>query len=204
MNSIHDSIDFVSRSADFVEVTGGSRFKIDIRYASKNNFVGENMYGSFCRAFVHQITAQKLMLASEHLLKNHPDHRFIIFDALRPRSIQRVLWQHVLGTLGEKYIANPDLGSLHNFGFAVDLSVLNPAGVELDMGAGFDDFREIAQPQLELKFLTEGLLTQTHITNRRILRGAMESGGFIQLPHEWWHFDALPKAEVRARFKIVE
>jgi D-alanyl-D-alanine dipeptidase len=123
---------------------------------------------------------------------------------LRPRSIQRVLWSHVVGTEGEKYIANPDLGSLHNFGFAVDLSVLDEYGQELDMGAGFDDFRPVAQPQLEQEFLKEGRLSPRHIQNRLVLRDAMQEAQFAQLAHEWWHFDALAKAEVRQKFQIVE
>ncbi len=107
-------------------------------------------------------------------------------------------------TPGEKYIAKPEPGSLHNFGFAVDLTVLDERGRELDMGAGYDDFRDIAQPQLEAKFISSGELTREHFRNRMTLRSVMETAGFAQLAHEWWHFDALPKAEVKDRFRIVE
>ena len=64
--------------------------------------------------------------------------------------------------------------------------------------------RPVAQPQLEDRFLAEGVLTAKHIANRKILREAMMAGGYTQLPHEWWHFDALPKAEVRSQYQIVE
>jgi D-alanyl-D-alanine dipeptidase len=198
------SLAFLANSPDFFELKSGDGLRIDLRYGSTNNFVGYDMYGPFTRAFLHKFTAGMLFAALKRIRAARPDHGFIIFDALRPRSVQRVLWKHVVGTEGEKYIANPDLGSLHNFGFAVDLSVVDGAGRELDMGAGYDDFRPIAQPQLEEKFVREGLLTDAHMANRKFLRQAMESAGFIQLPHEWWHFDALPKAEVRARFQIVE
>lgn len=203
--SVLKSVDFLLGSADFVEIKPGDGFQIDLRYASENNFVGYDMYGPhFRRAFLHKIAAEMLFKALQNLRAANPEYSFIIFDALRPRSIQRVLWGHVLGTDGERYIANPDSGSLHNFGFAVDLSVLDGLGRELDMGAGFDDFRPIAQPQLEERFLAEGLLTEQHIQNRRVLKEAMHAAGFKQLPHEWWHFDAMPKAEVRSRFQIVE
>lgn len=202
--TITESMHFLMGSQDFVELKDSRDFRIDLRYGSTNNFVGHDMYGEFNRAFLHKIAADKLFAALTTLKKDHPEYSFIIFDALRPRSIQRILWKHVVGTNGERYIANPDLGSLHNFGFAIDLSVLDEMGNELDMGAGFDDFRDIAQPQLEQKFLAAGDLTQKHITNRGILRHAMEGAGFRQLPHEWWHFDALPKDEVRQRFQIVE
>ena len=198
------SLQTILRSQDFIELQDGADLKVDLRYAGQNNFAGINFYGPFNRAFLHRITADKLNVARETIRRNHPGYKFIIYDALRPRSIQRVLWNLVAGTEGEKYFANPEVGSLHSFGFAVDLSLVDEKGIELDMGAGFDDFREIAQPKFEDKFLREGQLTLHHLTNRKMLRSAMESAGFTQLPNEWWHFDALPKAEVRANFAIVE
>ena len=203
-DNILDSLKFLMDSSDFVELTEGSSFHIDLRYASANNFVGYDMYGPFRRAFLHRVAAEKLFIASQLLQSHHPGYRFIIYDALRPRSIQRVLWSAVEGTPGEKYIARPEPGSLHNFGFAVDLSILDLEGRELDMGAGFDDFREIAQPQLESRFVASGELTRAHFANRAMLRSVMETAGFTQLAHEWWHFDAMPKAEVKDRFRVVE
>jgi D-alanyl-D-alanine dipeptidase len=198
------SLEFLRKSSDFVELNAAPDLLIDLRYAGTNNFAGINIYHSFNRAFAHKLTAGKLEKARERLKKLKPGYKFIIFDALRPRSMQKVLWDLVAGTVGEKYFANPALGSLHSFGFALDLSITDEAGRELDMGAGFDDFREIAQPQFEDRFLTEGLLTAQHITNRRFLRQIMEASGFIQLPNEWWHYDALPKEEVRAKYQIVD
>lgn len=203
-SGVRDSLQYVLASRDFIELKPGPRWELDIRYASTNNFVGVDMYGEFNRAFLHHLSAVMLEKAADQLAASRPGFRFLIYDALRPRSIQRVLWSHVVGTEGEKYIGNPDRGSMHNFGFAVDLTILNADGNALDMGAGFDDFRDIAQPQLEEQFLRLGLLTQAHVANRALLRGAMEDAGFTQLRHEWWHFDALPREEVRAKFAIVE
>lgn len=198
------SLSFLNKATDFVELHEGDGLRIDLRYAGTNNFVGHDMYGPFRQAFLHKIAAGKLSAAFRALRHDNPGYGFVIFDALRPRSVQRVLWDHVKGTEGESYIANPDNGSLHNFGFAIDLSVIDSSGRELDMGAGYDDFRPISQPKMEGHFLEQGLLTKEQIKNRLILRTAMEGAGFIQLPHEWWHYDAMPKAEVRERFKIVE
>ena len=71
------------------------------------------------------------------------------------------------------------------------------------MGTGFDDFSELAQPQYENQFLNEGKLSDDQIQNRLLLRNVMFEAGFIQLPIEWWHFDALPQNEVRANYDIV-
>lgn len=204
-DSISKSVDFLLKSEEFIELKPQTGLTIDLRYASTNNFVGYDMYGPrFRRAFLHRIAGEMLFSALQDLRGINADYGFIIFDALRPRSIQRILWDRVRGTEGEKYIANPDRGSLHNYGFAVDLSILDEQGRELDMGAGFDDFRPIAQPQLEERFRAEGLLTDQHLRHRELLRGCMQNAGFRQLPHEWWHFDAMPRAEVNARYRIVE
>lgn len=203
-SAILDSLNFLETCDDYVELKNDDRFQIDLRYGSENNFMGRNLYGPFNKAYLHKIAAQKLFLALNYMKAQLPDHKFLIFDALRPRSIQRILWDEVEGTPAQQYIARPEPGSLHNFGFAVDLSILDPMGRELDMGAGYDDFRDIAQPKFEEKFLASGDLSREQWKNRLSLRSAMESAGFSQLPHEWWHFDALSKAEVKDHFKIVE
>jgi D-alanyl-D-alanine dipeptidase len=203
-SSVKASLQAVGSSTEFTAVTSIPGVVIDLRYASTNNFTGENLYGEFNRAFLHRIAAGKLTAAAANLHTLHPDYRLIIFDALRPRSVQRRLWDKVKGTEQQDYVANPDKGSVHNFGFAVDLSIVNERGLALDMGTAFDDFTPLAQPQLEAKHLDEGKLTQAQLANRQLLRKVMEDAGFIQLPIEWWHYDALPKAQVLAGFQIVE
>lgn len=203
-DAILRSLNFVEKSRDFVELHDGLGFKIDLRYASTNNITGRDVYGPFNRAFLHRIAAEKLSNAYRLLRANNPGYGFIVFDALRPGCVQRIMWNHVKGTPGEKFFANPEIGSVHSYGFAVDISVIDRQGRELDMGAGFDDFREIAAPKLEDQFLAAGMLTAEQIANRRILRSAMEGAGFIQLPHEWWHYDALPKTEVRAQYHLID
>ncbi|HEX4924633.1 MAG TPA: M15 family metallopeptidase [Bdellovibrionales bacterium] len=188
----------------FVELTHFNGFKIDLRYASTNNFTGENVYGEFNRAYLHKFAAEKLRRAAALIFEKRPGTQILILDALRPRSAQRKLFSKVEGTPYEKYVANPNRGSLHNFGFAVDLTLADGEGRELDMGSGFDDFRPISEPSRENEFFEQGLLTREHLDNRRLLRDAMVAAGFIAIPHEWWHFNALTLDQAKASFQIVE
>lgn len=204
MSEILRSLELVANHPDFHELREEDGFKLDLRYAGTNNFTGQDLYGPFRRAFLHKIAAEKLRNALQALKAEKPGYRFVIFDALRPRSVQRLLWRHVEGSESEAYVAHPDRGSMHNYGFAVDLSVIDEHGRELDMGSGFDDFRPLSQPRLEEQFLASGELTPEQVENRRILRRAMEKAGFLPIPHEWWHFDALDRTSVQSRFKLIE
>jgi D-alanyl-D-alanine dipeptidase len=203
-DAIEQSIKFVQSNPDYTEIKSSDTIALNLRYATTNNFVGQNMYGPFNRAYLHRIAAAKLEDAAKNLSAKRPGYRLIVFDALRPRSVQYVLWNQVKGTSQEKYVANPKGGSIHNFGFAVDLSIVDGQGKELDMGTPYDDFTPLAEPQLEEKFLAAGKLTPSQLENRRLLRTVMQNAGFYVLSVEWWHFDALPKAEVRTKYKIVE
>lgn len=202
--SVNPEIARLSADPDYVDVSKMEGLILDLRYASPNNFVGRDVYGDFDRCFLHRLAAEKLRTAGEHLRLARPGWKFLIFDCLRPRTVQRILFEKVKGTAQEKYVADPDKGSIHNYGFAVDLSLADENGNEVDMGTGFDSFEAIAEPRREAEFLKSGELTQAQVSNRLILREAMTSAGFIQLPYEWWHYDALPKAEVRGKFRIVE
>jgi D-alanyl-D-alanine dipeptidase len=199
-----DSLDFLLKSDDFREVTAADGVIIDLRYASTNNFTGQDLYGPFNRLFLHKRAFDKLKAAAALLKHEHHGYKLIIFDGLRPRSVQYVLWQKVAGTPQEKYVADPKKGSIHNFGLAIDLSVVDDKGHELDMGTGFDSFTPLAEPQLEDQKLASGELSRAQLDNRMILRRAMEEAGFKVLPEEWWHFDALPAELVRKQFTIVE
>jgi zinc D-Ala-D-Ala dipeptidase len=162
------------------------------------------MYAGFNRAFLHRLAHEKLVKAVKNLRDLHPEYKLVIFDSLRPRSVQYLLWEKVKGTAQERYVANPERGSIHNFGFALDLSIQDEKGNELDMGTSYDDFTPLAEPRKEQQFLKEGKLTEAQLANRRLLRKVMEDAGFISLPVEWWHFDALPSAEVRMNHRIIE
>jgi D-alanyl-D-alanine dipeptidase len=202
--TVRDSLDQIQRSPHFVQIDPSDRIAIDLRYATTNNFVGKDMYGEFKRAYLHQEAALSLQNAALALQKIHPGWKLIIYDALRPRSVQSILWDKVKGTPAQQYVADPAQGSVHNYGMAVDLSIVDARGLAIDMGTPYDTFDPLAQPQLEDQFLREGRLSLIQVRNRKLLRQLMQDAGFIQLPHEWWHFDRYPKSEVRARFPIVE
>lgn len=189
---------------DYNDLSSMPGLAVDLRYATTQNFTGTNLYGTFNRAFLHKVAADKLRIAAEHLQKLQPGYKLLILDAARPRSVQQTLWDHVRGTDMQRYVANPVRGSVHNFGFAVDLSIVDADGKELDMGTAYDAFVDLAQPALEAKFLREGKLTAAQIANRKLLRGVMQGAGFVQLPLEWWHYDALPVEVVRKQYKIIE
>ena len=202
--TVEESLAELASSTEFVEITERDGVKLDLRYATARNFTGRNLYGGFRRLYLHGIAAEKLRRAVGILRRSHPGYRLLIFDGLRPRSVQWQLWEAVKGTPKRTYVANPSVGSLHNYGFSVELSIVDDSGQELDMGTAFDDFRPLSQPRYERRFLAEGTLTREQVENRRILRRTMQQAGFRQLSNEWWHFDALPKAEVRRSRRIFE
>jgi D-alanyl-D-alanine dipeptidase len=194
----------VASSPDFIEILPSPMVAIDLRYGSPNNFVGRNLYGDHVRAYLHRLAAAKLQRAAETLVTLRPGFKLLILDALRPRSVQFILWEKLAGTPEQQYVADPRIGSIHNYGFAVDLTIIDEQGRELDMGTAFDDFTPLAQAKLESQFLAEGALSDAQHQNRLLLRRVMEGAGFIQLPIEWWHYDALPKAEVIGKHLLVE
>ncbi len=198
------SLQAVLNDADFVAIDQLAGVVVSLRYASSDNFLKRDLYGTFNRAFLHRVAADKLRQAGAGLAREKPGWKILVYDALRPRAVQRVLWDAVKGTPLQPYVANPANGSIHNFGLAVDVTLVDDAGREIDMGTPFDAFGALAQPALEERFLKEGKLTPAQLENRRLLRRIMTAAGFIQLPLEWWHYDALPQSEVRKQFKIVE
>lgn len=202
--SVPESLSMLYEDPDFTDIENLSGVMVDLRYGSTNNFMNENLYGEFNRAYLHRFAAGKLERAAELLQEQHPGWSLRVYDALRPRSVQWRLWDRVKDTPQRIYVADPDKGSIHSYGFAVDVTVVDDTGRELDMGTPFDAFTPFSQPRLENRLLMEGKLSPRHIMNRKILREVMEAAGFIQLSIEWWHFDALPSQKVRAQYAIVE
>jgi D-alanyl-D-alanine dipeptidase len=149
-----------------------STIKVDLKYASKDNFLKENIYGELHHAYLQQGVAEKLVNAQKCLHELHPGFSLLIYDAARPLYAQRVIWDSLKVALWEKskYASNPkNGGSLHNYGAAVDLSIQDSTGKELDMGCPFDYFGELAYPVSEAKLLRSGELTQLQVNNRKLL-----------------------------------
>lgn len=189
---------------EFVKLEETAKVKILLKYASSDNFMKENLYREFNSCYLHKDAFVKFQKAIQLLKESKSRRRFILYDCLRPRSIQYKLWEKVKGTSKEPYVANPEKGSIHNFGFALDLSLLDENGKELDMGTLFDDFTSLSEPTQEKAFFKKGKLTPSQFANRKILRNILLQAGFEQRPNEWWHYDAFPAKFVKKRYTIVE
>jgi D-alanyl-D-alanine dipeptidase len=114
------------------------------------------------------------------------------------------MYEKMKGTRFEKFVANPDKGSMHNYGIAVDITIVDGKGRELDMG--FTPFRQSTAAiywQYAKKKLGFGL-TDEQKKNRKLLAGVMIKAGFIPLSYEWWHFNGMPKPEARKKIRIIE
>lgn len=190
--------------SQYIMVTAAPDVLLDIRYATENNFMKKNVYKEFKGCFLHKEAFAKFTKARSLLKQSGTGYKFIIFDCLRPRSVQRELWSVVKGTDKQEFVADPDKGSVHNYGFAMDLSLADSYGKELDMGTPFDFFGDLARPTHENQFIKSGELTKIQLKRRLVLRKVMEDAGFIQLKHEWWHFDAEAGDVVRKNRVIVE
>lgn len=189
-----------------VDVAGvDPRFVIDIRYATPNNFFRKKVYPE-ARCLVRPSVADKLVRAQRWLDEHQSGLRLMFKDCYRPKHVQNVLWAAVEGTPKERYVANPNgrTGSIHAYGAAVDVTLADASGAELDMGTEYDHLGPLAEPRHEHRFLREGKLTDGQVKSRKILRRAMRFAGFLGLRNEWWHFNALPAKKVRLRFKPLD
>jgi len=174
---------------DFRRLQSVDGIVIELRYAGVNNFVGRDLYGGLDCDWLHREAASGLEGAVEWLRRHHPGFRLLVLDALRQHRVQEMLWRHLEGTPLRMYVADPARGSIHSFGMAVDVTVLDPLGGELDMGTAYDELVEKSHPALEAGFLADGSLSKAQAGNRNILRQAMFAGGFRGINSEWWHFN---------------
>ncbi len=179
---------------------------VDLKYSTTDNFLGKNVYDGMKHAYLQPDVAEMLVKAQKYLKSIHHEFSLIVYDAARPRSIQQKMWDAVDAPFQEKirFLANPVNGSIHNFGAAVDVSIVDANGKPLDMGTGFDYMGELAYPSLEEEMLEQGRLEPIHVENRRLLRRVMRHGGFWGIQSEWWHFNACSRAEARERYQIIE
>ncbi len=169
-----------SRKADLVEIVAlDSSIHLDIRYATKNNFMGMVMYAQ-ARAFLQRPAAGALLRVQREA-KRH-GYGLLIFDAYRPWRVTKEFWDATPPSK-KKFVANPKKGSKHNRGCAVDLSLYHlETGLEVMMPSPYDDFTEKSAASYE-----GGSAAQRKA--RDLLRTMMEEEGFSINPDEWWHFD---------------
>ena len=202
MSDIFTSED-LGQCADFRHLSTIAGIAIDLRYASPHNFVGRELYSPFDCAWLHRDAAGALELAVAWLAKRRPGCKALILDALRPQRVQEQLWDALDGTGLRIYLADPARGSIHSFGMALDITLLDDDGREFDMGTGFDDMTERSQPGKEQELLASGELTQAQVDNRQLLRDAMAHAGFVGISSEWWHYDFGDRDLVRRTFRRV-
>jgi zinc D-Ala-D-Ala dipeptidase len=194
----------IASHPDFRHLSTVEGIAVDLRYASANNFVGHDLYGTLDCSFLHRLAAQGLERAVALLAREAPGHKLLVLDAVRPHRVQIQLWDHLEGTDLRQYVADPARGSIHSFGMALDATLVDAAGRELDMGTGFDEMQELSHPRLEAQHLAAGRLTPQQVRNRELLRTVLRAGGFEGIANEWWHFEMLDRQHVRQTFTRVE
>lgn len=182
--------------------------RVELKYSSPDNFLGEDLYGTLELAYLQPEPAAALVEANRLLRRDNPHLRLLVYDAARPLSIQHVLWNR-LDSLSErerkKYVADPEEASIHNYGCAVDLTILDlETGRPLDMGTSFDYFGELAYPRLERRMLNEGRLSLRQLNNRILLRAVMRDAGFSPITTEWWHFNFYSRKTAELKYAIIE
>lgn len=158
---------------EFTDDTPG--FVTDIRYATTNNFVEAIMYPCG-KCFLRNTTAKALKAVAAELEKKNLGIK--LFDCYRPGPVQQRLWDKVPNA---SYVTPPWKGSQHNRGAAVDLTIVDATGQQLDMGTAFDYFGEEAHH-------TYTQHSATIQNNRILLKTLMEHFGFSSIRTEWWHY----------------
>lgn len=151
--------------------------RLDIRYATTRNFMGQPVYGQ-AAAYLSLPAARALQGVQEELAAL--GYGLKVFDAYRPYAVTVAFYEKVRDTV---FVASPYRGSRHNRGCAVDLTLVHlPTGRELPMPTGFDDF----SPRAHTDY---GRLPKKVKRNRELLKRVMTRHGFAPYPDEWWHFD---------------
>lgn len=164
-----------------------SSFMYDMRYATEDNFLQAKVYDCD-ECYLRYKTVKALLKANEAFQKK--GYTIKIFDCYRPLDIQKRMWKIVPNP---KYVADPSKGSIHNRGAAVDITLIDSAGKDLDMGTPFDFFGKEAAH-------TYDKLAITILANRFLLKTIMEENGFKAFISEWWHYDLIAEKFPVANF----
>jgi zinc D-Ala-D-Ala dipeptidase len=162
--------------------------RIDLRYATTNNFVGVALYPADARCLVHESLAGGLEIAARQFREQ--GLRLVFWDCYRPHDVQVRMFEAVPNP---NWVARPtEFARSHEAGRSVDVTLADGHyGWLVDMGTDFDDFSSRS-----LAYATEDV-TPEQQANREVLRKGMEAGGFAVYPGEWWHFDGPGAKEPR-------
>lgn len=170
--------------------------EVDLEYSQNKNVFQTKLYNDFNYAFLNELAFNKLLNAKDILKEINPRYRLIVKDALRPFEIQKLMWECYQGPDKNRYIAPPDRDSMHNYGMAVDILIMEVfedafnSNRVLDFGCDFDEFSIKAEWDYDN-------LNQDQIKNRELLKTVMLKAGFILYESEFWHFEAMHKDWVR-------
>jgi D-alanyl-D-alanine dipeptidase len=161
-------------------------FVYDLKYASNDNFLKSKVYDC-AECYLRLKTVEALISANKKFMKL--GYKIKLFDCYRPLDIQKKMWKIVSNP---DYVANPIKGSIHNRGGAVDLTLVDEFGNQLDMGTGFDFFGQEAGHNY--KNLPENVLE-----NRKLLKKILTKNGFKIFESEWWHYNL----KMATKYKIA-
>ncbi len=174
--------DSIPNDTTFVNLNDFSHdFVYDMKYATTDNFLKSQVYDC-AQCYLRFKTVKALLLANKKIMKK--GFRIKIFDCYRPLDIQKRMWEIVPNP---EYVANPSNGSIHNRGGAVDITLVNQDGIELDMGTPFDHFG--VESSHDYSDLSDEV-----IANRKLLKKIMLKKHFESFDSEWWHYN-LKKAK---------
>ena len=192
-------------NAELIDIhTIDESIKIDLVNSDPaKNFFRENFYDGLNTAYLQKRVAQKLSSAQKLLKSNFPEYSLLIMDAVRPRSVSQLMYEKMKGTKFEKFVASPQKGSMHNYGIAVDVTIVDKNRKEIDMG-----FTPFYKNNLSIywnyaRFKMFGL-SKAQKQNRKLLSDIMQKAGFMPLSYEWWHFDGIPKNDARKKYQIID
>ena len=153
-----------------------SDFVYDIKYATEDNFLKAKVYDC-AECFLRMKTVNAIIKANKLFLGK--GYRIKFFDCYRPLDIQKKRWKIVSNP---QYVADPSKGSIHNRGGAVDITLVDRKGKEIDMGTPFDFFGEEASHGYSN-------LSKKVINNRKLLKAVMVKANFNSFDSEWWHYN---------------
>ena len=175
-------------------------------YATPYNFMGRVLYEDLDEAYLVPEAMEKLRKANELLRKKRMDLHLVVYDAARPRSIQEQMWKVVENTELEDFVANPYKrgGGPHNYGVAVDVTLVDCTGHPIPMGSEYDYFGDRSRVDLEAELFERGEINRRELLNRRLLREIMTEAGWLVEPSEWWHFNAMPITEASKKLPVVK
>lgn len=171
------------QQSDFVRLKDLSPdFVYELKYATPDNFLKQAVYDCG-ECYLRKSTAEALVKANEAF--KQLGYRIKLFDCYRPLSVQKKMWKILPGT---HYVANPAKGSKHNRGAAVDLTLVDAQGKELNMGTPFDFFGKEAHH-------TYTQHSKEVLENRKLLKETLDKYNFKSIYSEWWHYEYRPEMQ---------